>query len=213
MTATNTCSTTAVRFACQLLGLLLVTMVAGIARGSSVRSVTVAEMLAHCELVFEGYVVGRRPYQDTITGMIHTNVIFEVLDVLKGRYSKQSIALSFLGGTVGDATLALGDMQIPEQGEKGIYFVESLRRRQVHPLYGWSQGHFLVVTDGRGVERVLTESRRPVAAMSAKPQQKSRRFSSGIARGVTVLEGDQRSGAMTITNFKKHLSAMQRIRR
>ncbi len=97
-------------------------------------------------------------------------------------------------------------MQMPEVGEQGIYFVESLQRRQVHPLYGWAQGHFLVVADERGVRRVLTKSRRPVTAMQYGPQ--IRALSDGIARGITVTESDDVTDAMTVGEFKQQLSTM-----
>ncbi len=191
-----------------LLGCILVTVFASTAHGTSVRAVNMAEMLEQSALVFEGRVIGLQARQDSGTGNIHTYVNFEVLDVLKGEYSNNTIELSFLGGTVGGATLAVGDMQMPEEGEKGIYFVESLQRTQVHPLYGWSQGHFVVVADERGVERVLTKTKRPVVAMQYS--SKIRRLSDGIALGVTVTEADELTEAMTVTDFKQQLSTMLR---
>jgi hypothetical protein len=95
---------------------------------------------------------------------------------------------------------------MPERGEKGIYFVESLQRRQAHPLYGWSQGHFVVVEDERGVERVLTKTKLPVTAMQYGSE--IRRLSDGIALGVTVTEAEDLTEAMTITDFKQQLSTM-----
>jgi hypothetical protein len=70
--------------------------------------------------------------------------------------------LRFLGGTVGNKTMAICDMKFPQPGERGIYFVASLERMQVHPLYGWSQGHFLLWPDETGTDRVMTSSEQPV---------------------------------------------------
>jgi hypothetical protein len=193
-----------------LLAIVLVAVYSSAAHGTSVRAVSVAEMLQQSEFVFEGRVMGLRPDQDPSSGIIRTYVSFEILDVLKGEYSSDTIMLSFMGGTVGGATLAVGDMQIPEIDEKGVYFVESLQRRQVHPFYGWSQGHFLVVADEQGVERVLTKARRPVAAMESRPEIQVKGLSGGTAGGVTVTEGDYRTDAMTITDFKQRLSTMLR---
>ena len=190
----------------QLLGCTLAIVFASAAHGTSVRAVDMAEMLEQSALVFEGRVISLQARQDSGTGIIHTYVIFEVLDVLKGEYSNNTIELSFSGGTVGGATLAVGDMQMPAKGEKGVYFVESLQRRQVHPLYGWSQGHFVVVVDERGVERVLTKTKRPVVSMQYRSQ--IRRPSDGIALGLTVTEADDLTKAMTITDFKQQLSTM-----
>jgi len=165
-----------------------------------------AEMLEQSALVFEGHVISLQARQDSGTGIIRTYVIFEILDVLKGQFSTNTIELSFRGGTVGGMTLATGDMKMPEKGEKGIYFVESLQRRQVHPLYGWSQGHFVVVADARGVERVLTKSKRPVTAMQYRSA--TQKLSDGVALGVTVTEADDLTNAMTITDFKQQISTM-----
>ena len=99
-----------------LLACILVTVFASTAHGTSVRAVDMAEMLEQSALVFEGRVISLQARQDTGTGTIHTYVIFEVLDVLKGEYSNDTIELSFLGGTVGDVTMAAGDMQMPEKG-------------------------------------------------------------------------------------------------
>jgi hypothetical protein len=38
-------------------------------------------------------------------------------------------------------------MQMPETGERGIYFVENLNAQQIHPLCGWQQGHCLVISE------------------------------------------------------------------
>lgn len=208
MTAQRTRRTVVSYITRQLLGCILVTVFASTAHGTSVRAVTMAEMLGQSALVFEGRVVSLQARQDSGTGTIHTYVIFKVLDVLKGEYSNNTIELSFLGGTVGGTTLAAGDMQMLEKGEKGIYFVESLQRRQAHPLYGWSQGHFVVVADERGVERVLTQTRRPVVAMQYSSG--IQRLSDGIALGVTVTEATDLTQAMTITDFKQQLSTMLR---
>ena len=189
-----------------LLACILVTVFASTAHGTSVRAVNMAEMLEQSALVFEGRVTSLQARQDSGTGTIHTYVIFEVLEVLKGEYSNNTIELSFLGGTVGGTTLATGGMQMPERGEKGVYFVESLQRRQVHPLYGWSQGHFIVVADEGGVERVLTKTKRPVVSMQYSSA--IRTLSDGIALGVTVTEADDLTRAMTITDFKQQLSTM-----
>ena len=94
---------------------------------------------------------------------------------------------------------------MPEIGERGIYFVESLQRRQVHPLYGWSQGHFLVMADERGVERVLTRAKRPVSAMGQNLQRQKKGLSSGAAQGLVLAEEFNLAEAMTITDFKQQL--------
>ena len=72
----------------QLLGCILVIVFASTAHGTSVRAVDMAEMLEQSAVVFEGRVISLQARQDSGTGTIHTYVIFQVLDVLKGEYSK-----------------------------------------------------------------------------------------------------------------------------
>ena len=127
---------------------------------ASVRHVTLDEMLQQCQFVFEGKVLALEARENS-QKRIHTYVTFEILDVIKGEYPGDTLTLSFLGGTVGDVTMGVSDMKVPQVGERGIYFVESLERSQVHPLYGWSQGHFLVQPDGTGMDRVMTSNKQP----------------------------------------------------
>ena len=62
--------------------------------------------------------------------------------------------------------MSISDMKVPQVGERGIYFVESLERSQVHPLYGWSQGHFIVEMDDTGADRVMTTRKQPVTGLT-----------------------------------------------
>ncbi|MEZ5584913.1 MAG: hypothetical protein R3F37_21010 [Candidatus Competibacteraceae bacterium] len=93
---------------------------------SSVRQVSLNEMTAVCEFIFEGRVIGQQVKTSGDSGTIHTAVTFEVLDVLKGDAVGDTVELLFLGGTHGGRTLKVTDMHLPPIGEKGIYFVESL---------------------------------------------------------------------------------------
>ena len=61
------------------------------AHATSVRAVNMAEMLERSALAFEECVISLHALQDSGTGTIHTNVIFDVLDVLKGEYSDNTI--------------------------------------------------------------------------------------------------------------------------
>ncbi len=179
---------------------------------SSVRHVTVDEMLQHCQFVFEGEVLVLESIE-TSPKRIHTYVTFGIQDIIKGEYSKNTITLTFLGGTVGNKTMAVSDMKIPQAGERGIYFVESLEQMQVHPLYGWSQGHFLVQEDETGTDRIMTSSEQPVTAiMQNDPvdpmissQESTARFSRGVALGVVSEFKNQGSKGITAKEFKEKL--------
>jgi len=178
---------------------------------ASVRQVSMDEMLHACQFVFEGTVLTLEAEENS-QKRIHTYVTFEIQDIIKGEYSSNSITLSFLGGTVGDVTMGVSDMKIPQVGERGIYFVESLERSQVHPLYGWSQGHFLIQPDDTGIDRVMTNNEQPVTEVmkdtSVEQMNSSQTtvpsLSKGVVRGVTLALKDNNKG-LTAEEFKKIL--------
>ena len=130
---------------------------------STVLEMSFQDVLDHAELVFEGRVSAVESRQED-DGMIHTFVRFEVLDVLKGDTPDTVLELRFLGGTVGTQRLEITDMIMPEVGESGVYFVESLHVPQVNPLVGWAQGHFLIEPQGGGERGMLTAHHEPVLA-------------------------------------------------
>lgn len=176
---------------------------------SSVREISLDEMLQQSQLVFEGTVTAVRARENS-KKRIHTHVTFEINDIIKGEYNSNIITLSFLGGTVGNVTMAVSDMRLPQEGEHGIYFVESLDRLQVNPLYGWSQGHFIVERDAAGSERIMTNGRLPITAIMDKMQDaqlSSGRegvpaLSQGIARDLVVAQDNK---GLTVDEFKKVL--------
>lgn len=197
-----------------LMAVLITLVLIPIAHGhaASVRQVTMDEMLQVCQFVFEGRVLTLEAKENS-RKRIHTYVTFKIQDIIKGEYSSGIITLSFLGGTVGDVTMGVSDMKVPQAGERGIYFVESLERSQVHPLYGWSQGHFLVQSDGTGMDRVMTSNDQPVTEvvkdMSAQKMNSSPEtfplLSKGVAKGVKFsLKGSDNKG-LTTEEFKKIL--------
>jgi hypothetical protein len=179
---------------------------------TTVREVSMDEMLRQSQLVFEGTVTAVSARENN-QKRIHTYVTFEVRDIIKGEYHGNVITLRFLGGTVGDVTMAVSDMRLPQQGEQGIYFVESLERDQVNPLYGWSQGHFVVQRDTAGGGRVMTNRRLPVTGVmgSTTDEQMTptkdgmQAFSKGVSRGVVVGREEEGDMGMPVDEFKKVL--------
>ncbi|MBC8554128.1 MAG: hypothetical protein H8D23_31345 [Candidatus Brocadiales bacterium] len=179
---------------------------------ASVRQVTMDEMLQQCQFVFEGKVLALEAKENS-QKRIHTYVTFKIQDIIKGEYSSETIILSFLGGTVGDVTMGVSDMKVPQVGEHGIYFVESLEKSQVHPLYGWSQGHFLVQSDNTGIDRVMTSNKQAVTGvmkdMSVQQMNSSQKtvplLNKGVASGVTVALKDNDNKGLTAEEFKKIL--------
>ena len=171
---------------------------------ATVLEIGLGDMLHHCELVFEGRVTRVEPRTDQQSKVIRTYVKFDVLDVIKGSYSASTVEISFLGGSENDITLRVADMSLPKPGATGIFFVESLTRRQVHPLYGWSQGHIAITTDSFGVRRGMTGDGRPIIAIDPQKQRSllSKGLSTGAARGLRVESEARLSDTMTVEAFK-----------
>src|SRR6266850_6496783 len=173
-------------------------------RASSVVQVTFDELVSSSQLIFEGHVTERRAEFDS-NGKIYTFVTFEVDDVLKGTFGGRTLVLRYLGGTVGDTTLQISDLVLPDTGEKGVYFVESLARQQAHPLYGWDQGHFLVATSKTDqTERVFSRNGKPITGFANAPSKASG-LSMGVAMGLSVADESRSSEAMTVRNFKERV--------
>ncbi|WP_293647997.1 hypothetical protein [Thiolapillus sp.] len=175
-----------------------------LASASSVRRVDMAEVAGSAQLVFEGRVIAKHIEHTPGSRAIHTWVKFEILDLIKGQYDQPSIELSFLGGTAGDLSVTVSDMQIPAMGEHGIYFVEDISRPLVNPLYGWDQGHFLVQFD-KDLRRqtVSTLGGQPVFGLDLGSLEKSRQeLSKGIARGVLTEPQASRAGPLDPGDFK-----------
>jgi len=141
-----------------LLGLLLCF---ANAQATTVVSLDVDTLASEAELIFEGEVIAHKVQRDLGSGLIYTYVSFSVLDVLKGDLSGTVLELRFTGGSYGGRIVEISGLTIPELGEQGIYFVESLSRPLLNPLLGWSQGQFLIIGKGRE-RRVYSAANEPI---------------------------------------------------
>jgi hypothetical protein len=146
--------------------LLVAAVLAAPAAATTLRSLSVRELLARAELVFEGRALSRETRELAPGGAIRTCVRFEVHDVLKGPDVSSPLELCFSGGTIGTRTRAVHGVDPPEPGERGFYFVEDLDAPRVHPLAGFDQGRFRV-RGPAGAEEVTTADGRPVTAVDA----------------------------------------------
>ena len=196
-------------FSCQLLFLCLLLLV-NTAEGTTVLAVGLEEMLNNSEFVFEGRVINVESRMTQDGSSIHTYVVFDIIEIIKGEYPDDQIELSFVGGTVDGLTLSVSDMHIPEVGETGVYFVESLSRTQVHPFYGWSQGHLLIIEDDAGIERVTTQRKQPVMAVgpAIKRSQQQLKLNSGVAAGLVLEKGRDISEGISKPQFVQKLRGM-----
>jgi len=195
-------------FACSA---LVLSLAAPAVSASSVRAVNIGEMLDGAELVFEGRVVGHEVRRGAGKRDIFTEVTFEVLDVIKGFSPRDRVTLVFSGGSIAGESLVLSDMHKPPVGERGVYFVESLQRRQVHPLYGWDQGQFIVEPDPRiGAEVVMTRDRRQVFGLSATGNVRAdlAGLSDGAAIGLRLHQRSVDEEPMDVEQFKQTLRSI-----
>ena len=186
----------------------LLAVLASTAHATSVIEITLEEMLQHSALVFEGRVIRVQVHENSRRG-IQTRVTFEVTDVIKGEVKGKQLTLGFLGGTLAGRKLSVSEMHMPVLNERGIYFVESLQRNQVHPLYGWSQGHLRLEQGPAGTERVFTRSGRPVRGVEPTRGKRSGRLSQGAARGLLLGDVTDVSSALDHREFKRLLREMQ----
>jgi hypothetical protein len=199
------------RVACAILA---TTLASAPVFAASVRQTSVGEMLDACELIFEGEAIATGVEESEDGRHLFTWVDFAVLDVVKGPTRSTlgpRLRLHFLGGALEDRVLQVGGMVVPEVGERGLYFVESLARRQVHPLYGWDQGRLRLLRDAGGVPRVVSADGRPVVGVQpggaggSAIQRRSTELSEGVAHELQLAVGAGLEGALSAGDLKARL--------
>lgn len=208
------------RFSVWMSAVLLCLVVTPV-QATTVLQLSFPEVVDNAELIFEGQVSNVESVQ-TGPRSIHTKVTFDVITVIKGDYFQSNISLQFLGGEVDGRRLVVQGMQVPELGETGIFFVESLHEPLIHPLVGWSQGHFLLEADQRGASRVLTADHAPVTGLALVPAadpasdtvaealEDSIRIleDNGAARGVIAAQDLPVEDAMSASDFRAQIQLM-----
>lgn len=192
---------------CSIL-LLTVAVFSSVAQATSVIEVTLEELLQNSAVVFEGQVSDVQ-VRENGNRVIQTLVTFEISDVIKGDVQGRKITLGFMGGEIAGKRLSVSNMQIPALHERGIYFVESTTRNQVHPLYGWSQGHLLLEEGADGTDRVFTRSGRPVRGVVHTQGGRPGKLSNGVARGLLLGDSGDVAAALDHRDFKRLLRTLQ----
>ena len=175
---------------------------AAVSASPSVLAVSLEQLSTASQLIVEGEVVGKTSDFNANQTSIQTYVTFRVADVVKGTYNQPEITLRFLGGTVGEISLNVSDSTLPELGEEGVYFVESLERFQVNPLYGMDQGHFLIL-ESNGQRIMATRNRRVITGLLSDDQPPAEGLSNGIARGLSINEDGASPSGVTVFQFKQ----------
>lgn len=164
-------------------------------QATTVLQLDIDQLLQQAELVFEGQVISSEARWNDDQSSINTIIRFQVNDIIKGEFAEDVLELQFAGGTVGDMTLRISDMEYPAPGDQGIYFVEQLDHNQINPLLGWSQGHFRILKDSTDEERIYSSRRAPVQALAPAQSLSLRQrsaafhqapFSDGTVKGITA---------------------------
>jgi hypothetical protein len=163
------------------------------ANATTILEMDIDKIAADAEFVFEGEVINSETRQDSNSGIISTYATFRINDVVKGDYSADTVELKFMGGAFNGQIVQVSGMRIPELGEQGIYFVESMSRELINPLIGWSQGHFIIVDDD-GVRRISTTDNKPVTEVNAVSS-----IPSSIKKPLSVVEGSTDIAAGVVT--------------
>jgi len=165
---------------------------------ASVKSVGTSDLVANSQFVFHGVITEKWVAPGSRPGAIFTHMRVAVSDTIKGAPGRQSVVLSFLGGTYQGRTLRVEGLRLPRVGEEGVFFVERLDRAQVHPLYGWDQGRFKVHTDRFGRKTVFTHDMKAVRSVAMARAESG--LSSGRAVGIDV--SDDPGDAISLDSFK-----------
>ncbi len=189
--------------------LLLLCSLALPIQASTISSVSIAEATNQSALIFEGRVSASRVVRQPDSRVIHTLITFEVLDVLKGDFTDSNIELSFLGGSKGDITMHVADLNRPAMGERGIYFVENPNRNQVNPLYAWDQGHYLLKYQASlGRMAVTTRKGDLIYAVDAKSVAATSALSKGVASGIQISASTSADKPLSAVAFKQQVREM-----
>jgi hypothetical protein len=176
----------------------------GNSQAATVISVGTVELVAKSDFIFQGKVIEEWVAAGPRSGSILTFLRFSVSDVLKGAAARSTVVLSYLGGVLDGRILTIEGMEIPSVGEEGVFFVEHLGRNQIHPLYGWDQGRFLIRRDTSGRASVYTHDMKPIGRVDMVKATPG--ISDGVAPGI-VVASDGRE-ALSLDAFKARIRTL-----
>ena len=188
--------------------LLLGAALATSSQAASVRLVGFDELVGSSQLIFHGVVVASTSRRVATAPGIVTDVEFEVLEAYKGKAGGDRIVLQFAGGVVDGRGVQVQGLQLPAAGERGVYFVEQTARPQIHPLYGWDQGHYRVERRANGPARVYTNRGLAVTAARSAPGPTGVRLSEGLPLGITAKPGAGPESALSLAEFAATIRAV-----
>lgn len=174
-------------------GLAVALVAASSALATTIRRLSLTEVVHQADEIFVGTVQDRRFLSgDPETQVILTEVTFAKLRVLKGDVRTSTLRYRFAGGTLGDRTLSVSGMPKFEDGKRYVLFANATDD-WICPAVGWSQGRYTVKTEKSTGQDILCDSDgRPVYLfVNGAPRTKPRR------------EGDR---PMRLSTFLKRVS-------
>jgi len=170
---------------------------------TTIQKLTFEQLSSGAELIFEGQVLASQTSWNNSKTEIATEITFEVIEVLSGDFEAGQLILRFLGGTVDGHTMRVQATRYPEVGEQGVYFVESINRKMVNPLLGWTQGHFKI-KDGV----VATVNDNVIVGIEDTGAGSTNLISEGVisegvVAGVKTKQAASSEAGMSVDEFKK----------
>lgn len=163
------------------------------------------QVVRESEFVFQGTVVSVNTQMAPDTGAPETCASFNIIEIVKGSYPESAIQLCFAGGEVGGVGLRISDMRYPDLGEQGIYFVESLSRRQINPLFAWDQGRYLVVDDPLTQRKIMMTADKKIVKDVVPGTSADRALSPRTAVGVITSDESPAKKPLTAEEFKQQI--------
>ncbi len=192
----------------RLAALLLALSFGAQGQAASVRLVGFDELVGASQLIFHGVVVSSHSRRVAAAPGIVTDVEFEVLESYKGQSGSDRLVLQFAGGVVDGQGVQVHGLTLPAAGETGVYFVEQTVRPQVHPLYGWDQGHYRVRRVEGGPARVYTNQGLAVTAARSASSPADVRLSRGLPLGITARADAAPGSALSLAEFASTIRAI-----
>lgn len=185
-------------FAKRLILAALATLLAVQAHATTIQSFSFEQLADEAECIFQGRVLDVRADEGP-DGLIYTWVRFRVDEVVKGAAGGE-LELRFLGGEIADRKVSVSEMHLPEEGETGLYFVESLNAGLVNPLLGWWQGHFRIQRQGDGTLTVTdARGRNPASLLAGEAPSTPAGKRESLKQGRSVRDAK----AVTLDDFKQ----------
>ena len=125
--------------------------------------VTFNELVTRADVIFVGEVTDARPFalQTREGTIVKTRVIFRVSDPIVGTTSTFE-TFDFFGGEWNGVAMGVAGMPTFAVGDRRVVFAR--RERSINPIVGFTQGLLHVGRDTRGIDRIYTLERRPIAA-------------------------------------------------